>query len=64
MKEVKAQSYLEVICKCPECGSWIDILNIGQTKIVLGSDLRAQGCDMEITCQECGGDFIVSDITY
>ena len=64
MKTVEAQTYVEVTCSCPECNAYLDIFDLGQTKEVMGYDLRAEKCDMEITCPECGKQFIVSDIHY
>ena len=64
MKTAEAYSYIEVNCYCPECGAYLNILDLGRTKEELGSDLRANNCDLEITCPECGKNFIVSNINF
>ena len=64
MKTVEAKTYVEVRCNCPECGAWLDIYHRGRTKEVLGYDLRAKDCDMEINCPRCGKEFMVSNINY
>ena len=64
MKTTEAQSHLEVMCYCPHCDNYLDIFDLGLTKEVIGDDLRAKNCDIEITCPDCKKEFIVSNIHY
>jgi uncharacterized Zn finger protein len=62
MKECKAQTTLEVNCDCPHCDEWLDITD--EAREYLDETLRAEEIELQITCEECGEVFIVTDITY
>ena len=64
MKEVRANTFVEVTCSCPHCDAFLDILDNDQVRESLGSDHRAEDCDIEITCSECNQEFIVTDIDF
>lgn len=64
MKKVVAITSLEVNCNCPNCGNWMNILQEDSVRESLGRDLSAENCNIEITCDECEKDFLVTDIEY
>ena len=64
MKSTDAQTYVEVKCCCPYCDKSLDIFDKGRTREVMGSDLRAEKCELEITCPDCNNVFVVNRIYY
>ena len=62
MKKAIAQTFLEILCDCPYCKESIDVTN--DLKDHLEDDLRATSIDVEVTCTECGKEFVIADITY
>ena len=64
MKTVIANTYIEVLCKCPNCGCGQDIFDNDFIKGSLTEDHRASGCNVEIQCEECSEKFLVTDIDF
>ncbi|SFC81601.1 hypothetical protein SAMN05421780_11074 [Flexibacter flexilis DSM 6793] len=62
MKSTTANTSVEVMCNCPICDSYVDILP--QVSEILGDDHRAENCDKQVTCPDCNEDFIVTDINF
>ena len=66
VQEVSAQTYLDVIVKCPYCENLQDIVreeSVGEAFSRSG-ELRGEDLDIEITCFECERDFIVNRIDF
>lgn len=66
VQEVSAQTYLDVIVKCPYCENLQDIVreeSVGEAFSRSG-ELRAKDLEIEITCFECERDFIVNRIDF
>lgn len=66
VQEVPAQSYLEVLVKCPYCSNFQDISqeeSVGET-FSRNGELRGDDLDIEVTCFECERDFIVNRIDF
>lgn len=64
MKEVDAQTYVEVEVTCPYCSCWQDIFDHPNIKESMGFDLRSKDANIEVTCDDCGKIFLVKDILY
>jgi hypothetical protein len=62
MKEVKASTFIEVLCTCPNCGYGLDIFD--EVKDHMEEDHRASGIDVHVTCEDCNETFIVTDIEF
>ena len=62
MKKTDAQASIEVYCDCPYCEHYQDIFE--KVKESLGFELSAYDVNIEITCEECKEQFIVTDIYY
>jgi len=64
MKKTEAYTYIEVNCECPYCGRYQDIWDKSTTAESMGFDMMANNVDIEILCEKCGKEFIVTDIEY
>ncbi len=65
MKEVTAQTNLEVMCSCPYCNAFLDILDNDEIRESLSdNDFSAEDCNVEVSCSECDQKFLVTDIFY
>lgn len=64
MKEVRASTFIEVLCQCPNCGYGLDIFEKDNVKESLEEDHRASNCNIEITCEDCNETFLVTDIDF
>jgi uncharacterized protein YbaR (Trm112 family) len=62
MKTTSANTLIEVVCVCPYCKSFLDILDEPGVKKSMDCDNKAQNCNLEIKCSECEETFIVTDI--
>lgn len=61
-----AQVFIEAWVDCPYCGTGQDVREQANDKNVWDKDddLRATGCNMQVTCWGCKKQFIVTDIRY
>lgn len=64
MKKVDANCWIEVVCACPYCGAFEDVIDNDHIKEAMGDGHRADNCDVEVTCSECKKDFIVENIHF
>lgn len=66
VQEVFAQTYLDVVAKCPYCSNPQDILQeeAVQECFSRNGEMRGENLDIEITCFECERDFIVNRIYF
>ncbi len=64
MKIVDATCFVEVACTCPYCDAFEDIFDDGRVKESMGDDHRADDCNIEIECSECGELFLVENIHF
>ena len=62
MKKTIGKTSLEITCDCPYCGSYLYITD--QAREVLDSDLRANDIELQVTCEDCGEPFEVTEIIY
>jgi hypothetical protein len=62
LKEVTAQTYIEVLCTCPYCDCGGDIFD--QVKESMNGEPSAYGIDAHIVCTECNETFIVNTINF
>jgi len=60
--KVDARTFIEVNCHCPHCEAFLDVFE--NVREVLGSDLRAENVDVEVTCPECLKLFIVENVEF
>lgn len=64
MKTTTATTLIEVLCDCPYCDELMDIIDRDDVKGSLNDKPRVSNCDIEITCENCQGIFLVTDIEY
>jgi hypothetical protein len=64
MKKVDANCHIEVLCNCPYCDAYEDIFDNDNVKESMGNDHRAENCELEVSCSECGKTFIVENIHF
>ncbi len=62
METTIAQTTLEINCHCPHCNAWLDVSKQG--KEYLDDTLRAEDVEIEVTCEKCKKEFIISEIQY
>lgn len=66
MKSTTAQTLIEILCICPNCGDGLDILyedNVRE-ELTRQDEFSSSNCNLEITCSECKEVFLVTDIYY
>jgi len=63
MKTAKASTSIEIWVTCPHCEDYQNRFEDLRENLWNG-ELRAEDCDTEIKCEECGKPFIVDEITY
>jgi len=64
MKQTTANLFIEFTCKCPHCNSYLDIFDLEDVKYALDEIHNAPNCNLEIKCEECLENFVVSDISF
>lgn len=65
MKEVRAVTCLTVEVECPLCSEHLDIADqVGEAEAWLTNRLDIPKCEIEITCEECGGEFLVTKVDF
>lgn len=64
MKKTKADLFIEVCCKCPNCGAYLNIFDFDDVKNALDETHNSINCNLEIDCEECKEIFIVTDILF
>lgn len=62
MKTSIAESYLEVVCNCPYCHCRINVFE--KVRELLDYTLRAENIEVETKCDECGKEFIITEVVY
>lgn len=66
VQEVSAQSYLEVLVKCPYCSNYQDISHQEDVteSFSRSGELRADDLEIEVNCFDCERVFIVNRIDF
>ena len=62
MKKVDAETHIEVMCHCPYCNSYQDVLE--NVRDVMDHTMRSENCDVEVRCDECRELFIVENVVF
>lgn len=66
MRTTTATTHVECLCICPNCGSALDIMEKDSVReeLTRQDEFSSSNCDLEITCNECNKEFLVTDIYY
>ena len=64
MKETTASLNIEVTCKCPNCGAYLDVFDLEEVKYALDETHNAPDCNLEIECTDCNETFLLTDIYF
>lgn len=61
-----ARTHIEVMCTCPNCNYILDIFDddIVHEEFTRNGAPRAYNCDIEIKCEECEENFVVTNIEF
>ena len=54
---------LSLDCDCPHCGNYVDVIDLID-KEQLDDDFNATNLEVDVTCPECGEDFIINETEY
>lgn len=63
METAIATTSLEIYVECPYCKLYNDVLDDVRESLNYG-ELSVQDIDIEVVCQGCGKEFIITEVTY
>lgn len=65
LKTTTADTYLSVDVDCPHCDENLDIRSqISEADAWLPNRLDIPKCEVEITCEKCKNQFVVTQVYY
>ena len=63
LPKVTARYDLQLECNCPHCGTYIEVIDLVE-KEQLGDSFNAINLEVDVTCPDCGEDFIINETEY
>jgi ribosomal protein S27E len=62
MKTASAETSIEIWVHCPHCTEYQN--RFDDLREALDGEPRAEECNEVIKCEDCGEEFVVTEITY